>query len=341
MIPASRKPLLALGLALASFVIPALPAAATPADDSPLGSPAASAALYTTDYAVAVRAALPPVDAATLTRLMDDVARAAASERPLAITSVADLERFFGLRASGQEGAYPRLIDTGDAAYRVDAARQHFFLALNNDGAASQPREVATRNLPDVQAAHADLAARLGIPKEEIFYDDFREILSQADGSPTLEKGVSGEIQAEGALTTLLRALAGVQVEGSFLRIGSLDPKRLDVVDARWPLVRLSSLVGKSGLRSPQDATSAVLGKVTADSSGQPVALHMAVVLRPVDAKEAEFVPSLKVGIQPQAIATKDGFRTDAGEVFYVDLLRDSPPLADPPHQTDAAGEDR
>lgn len=337
--PVSRKATLALGLVLASCIIPA---ASFAAEESPLGSPAASAALYTSDYAVAVRAALPPIDAATLARLLDEVARAAAEERPLAVGSVADLERFFGLRASGQEspGGY-RLIDSGEAAYRVDSTRQHFFLALNNDGARPQPREVATRNLPDIRAAHADLAARLGIPSQEIFYADFREVLSQAKASP-LEGGGVEPVAAEAALTTLLRAVAGVQVEGSFLRIASIDPKRLDLVDARWPLVRLSPLVGRVGVRSPADAGDAVRAKVAADSGGQPVALHMAVVLRPVDEREAEFVPSLKVGIQPQAIPDgEDGFRTDAGEVFYVDLLRDSGPLADPPAKPDTDGSDR
>jgi hypothetical protein len=79
-------------------------------------------------------------------------------------------------------------------------------------------------------------------------------------------------------VTTVLRAVGGVQVEGSQLRLASIDADRLELVDVQWPPVRL--------------------------------------------AKSA-------------AIPNGDGFRTDAGEVFYVDLLNDSPPIVDPVGQTD------
>jgi hypothetical protein len=39
------------------------------------------------------------------------------------------------------------------------------------------------------------------------------------------------------------------------------------------------------------------------------------------------YVPALKVGIKPQSVRVEDGYRTDAGEVFYSDLLRTAPPI--------------
>jgi hypothetical protein len=335
----SRRLMMALGLLL--LASGAIPGARAAESESPLGSPAASAALYTSDYAAAVQAALPRVDAETLTRIVSEAEAAAAAEAPLAIASVADLERFFGFRPSGQETPAPsQFVDIGDAAYRVDPG-QRIYLVRRYPGVPALSRAAAARNLPEIQSAHAELAARLGIPAQGVHFADFREVLSQTDGSPTLEGGVEGEIESEGAVTTFLRAVGGVQVEGSYLRIASIDPSRLELVDGRWPAVRLSRQVATSGLRAPRDAADGIVRKVEADSGGLPVALHMAVVLRPVEGKELEFVPSLKIGLEPKSIETEEGLRTDAGEIFYVDLLRDSAPLADLPAKTDTPGAER
>ncbi len=91
---------------------------------------------------------------------------------------------------------------------------------------------------------------------------DFREILSQTDGHPVLKKGVRGEIQSEGATTTLLRAVGGVLVEGSYARISSVDAKRLALIDIRWPNVRLSDAALKNGVRSPEDVVEALIKRV-------------------------------------------------------------------------------
>lgn len=328
-------------LGLLVLALGAAPAARAAETESPLGSPAASASLFTTDYVAAVQAALPRIDAATLTRLLADAEVAASAERPLAITSVAELERFFGLSPSGQET--PRstqFVAAGDATYRVEPGRR-FYLSVSYPDAPATPRAEAARRLPEIQAAHASLAARLGIPAQGVLFNDFRELLSQTDGSPTLEGGAVGEIESEGAVSTLLRSVGGILVEGSQLRIVSIEPSRIELIDGRWPAIRLSPQIAKSGLRAPRDAADGIVAKVEADAGGLPVALHMAVVLRPVEGKELEYVPSLKVGIEPQAIRNEDGYDTDAGEIFYVDLLRDSPPLAELPARVDEAGAER
>jgi hypothetical protein len=302
------------------------------AQESPLGSPAASAGRFSTDYAEAVRAALPRVDAGALEKLIAGVRSAAAAEKPLAVTNLRDLERAFGLRERGEADAFG-FVDAGEAVYRVDGDRQRFHLAYRNAEPKPLPRKEFAREAAAIRDAHLALADRLGIPRQEVFFVDAREILSETDGHPELAKGVQGEIQAEGVVTTMLRAVGGILVEGSYARLSSLDAQRLDLVDVRWPLVRLSEATLKSGLRPPREATESIARRVAENSKGQAVNVRMAVVLRPVDSERTrrglEFVPSLKVGVEPQSIRTKDGYRTDAGEVFYVDLVKGAPPFAD------------
>jgi hypothetical protein len=307
-------------------------AAATAAQDSPLGSPAASAGRFTTDYAEAVRAALPPVDAGALAKLVAAARSAAAAEKPLAAASPRGLERAFGLRERGDADAFG-FIDAGDAVYRVDPERQRFHLTYRNVEPKRVPREEFKREAAAIREAHLALADRLGIPRHEVFFVDAREILSETDGHPELEKGVQGEILAEGVVTTMLRAVGGILVEGSYARLSSVDAQRLELVDVRWPAVRLSDAALERGLRSPREVVESITRRVTESSKGAAINVRMALVLRPLEpSKErrgVEFVPALKVGVEPQSIRTEDGYRTDAGEVFYVDLVKGAPPFAD------------
>lgn len=304
----------------------------TTAQESPLGSPSASASRFETDYAAAVRAALPKVDAAALERLIAGVRTAAAAQKPLAVTNLRDLERVFGLRERAEADA-SGFIDVGEAVYQVDVDRQRVYLAFRNAEPRSVPRKDFAREATAIREAHRTLADKLGIPRQEVFYTDAREILSETDGHPELQKGVEGQIQAEGLVTTMLRAVGGILVEGSYARLSSLDSKRLDLVDVRWPPVRLSEAALKGGLRTPREAIESVARRVADDSKGQAVNVRMAVVLRPVAPNRTrrgiEFVPSLKIGVEPRSIRTPEGYRTDAGEVFYVDLVRGAPPFAD------------
>ena len=302
------------------------------AAESPLGSPASIVGRYSANYPEIVRAALPKVDMATLNRLLADVKAAAAAEKPLAITNLRQLERTFGLRERGKADA-SGFLDVGEAVYRVDGDGQRIYLARRYPELQPVSRQDFAGELPAIRAAHQDLVERLGIPRQEVFFIDVREILSETDGHPEREAGVKGEIQSEGAVTTMLRAVGGVLVEGSYVRLSSIDGKRLDLVDVRWPAVRLTAAALKNGLRAPQESIESITRRVAADSKGQAVNVRMAVVLRPVQSglpnRPTGFVPSLKVVIEPQSIKTEGGYRTDAGEIFFVDLVRGAPPFAD------------
>lgn len=315
--------------AFAALILLTVGVTAAVSQESPLGSSAQVAGRYTTNYADAVRAALPKADTTLLNTTLAGVAAAAAKERPLAILDQRVLQQTFALVPGEGDGS--GFIDTGEAVYKVDPTRQRVFMARRS---AAQPvlRKEFQTEFAAIRSAHQDLAAQLGITREQLLFTDTREVLSETDGHPELEKGVKGEIMAEGAVTTMLRAVNGVLVEGSFLRMSSIDAKHLEFLDARWPQVRLSGAALRAGLRGPQDVASGIVKRVAADSNNQAVNVRMAVVLRPVtNGATIEFVPSLKVGVQPQSIKTEDGFRTDAGEIFFVDLVKGAPPIADIP----------
>jgi hypothetical protein len=221
----------------------------------------------------------------------------------------------------------------GEAVYKIDAKRQRFYLVRRYPEAPPVSRKGFETELKAIRGAHQELAERLGVPRQEVFFADFREILSETDGHPELEKGVKGEIQAAGAVTTMLRAVGGILVEDSYLRLSSIDAKRLELMDARWPVVRLSDAALKKGLRSPSESAPSIAKRIASESKGQAVSVRMAIVLRPVasnSARATEFVPSLRVGVVPQSVKTEDGYRTDAGEVFFIDLVRGAPAFADP-----------
>ena len=313
-----------LRILLASSVLLPFAALAANATESPLGSASAAVGRYTTDYATAVHDALPPIDAAALGERLAAVEAAAASETPLAVTSVAELESFFGLPPHPAAETADLFIDTRSAAYRYDSAAHRLYLSRRYSGVPAVARETGAAELPKIRAVHADLADRLGIPRSEIFFSDTRQIVSQLEGPDD----TSSPIEGEGAMTTVLRAVGGVQVEQSHVRLVSVDADRLELADVRWPPVRLVAAARTGGLRSPAAAAAGITQHVTAISGGDPVAVRMAVVLRPVGGDQ--YVPSLRVAVEPKALPNGDGYRTDAGEVFYSDLLLDSPALADP-----------
>jgi hypothetical protein len=149
--------------------------------------------------------------------------------------------------------------------------------------------------------------------------------------TPSRSVACAGPVVSEGAKSTYLRAVGGVLVDGSYARIGSVDARQLSSVQIRWPTVKLADEVRAGALRAPQEVMGEIVKHIEATSNRLPVSVLMAIVLRPLDfAKPGVYVPSLRVGVKPQSVKTADGYRTDAGEVFYSDLLSSSPPIVTP-----------
>lgn len=178
-------------------------------------------------------------------------------------------------------------------------------------------------------ATHLAIAEKIGIQKSDIFFVDFRETLSQSDADPRLGKIAPTPIESESATSTILRAVDGVMIDGSFLRMSSVDEKSHRAVDLRWPAVQLGK-DALSELRPPKALADSIIKRVDQSSKGASINVRMAVVLRAIDrAKPSEFVPMLRIAIKPKAIKTDTGFNTDAGEMFYMNLATGLPEFAD------------
>jgi hypothetical protein len=289
---------------------------------SDLGSPPEAAGMFSTDYRALVSAALPRVSPAELARLVKQVQREADGGIALAVGDVNSWTSLFGLRDDSQSlERTTELVDAGNASYLADPQAGRFYVTLRHADEAPVPREQFAKTIPDIRRAHQALAGRIGIPAGEIFFVDFRETLAQSTpqsrtGEPDLP------IESAGATTTLLRAVGGLMVDGSHARMSSLDAARFEMVDVRWPAMRLVPEVERKGLVYPGQLMDRIAGRIAATAGGRPVNVLMAVVLRPIAAGHGfYFVPSLRVGVAPKSEPMRDGFRTEAGERFYIDLI--------------------
>lgn len=314
--------LLALAFAMAGS--PAWAQAQT--QDNPLGTPAAAVGKFSENYAEAVRMALPPIDSAGLAKVMERVRAAAANSKPLAISNSAELEKLFRLRSRNPDKSGD-FVDAGDAIYRFEPQAGRLYVTWRQTDVKPVARRTFTSRIKGIRASHEALASRLGISADEVMFTDFREVLTKTDRRVPASTAATADtpIMAEGGTTTMLRAVGGVLVEGSYLRVSSPDAKRMSLLKASWPRVQLADASTRQ-LRAPKDMLDEFAKRIASDSRGVPVSVRMAVVLRPVDPdKPGVFVPSLKIGVEPKAIKTADGYRTDAGMVYYSDLLKDSP----------------
>jgi hypothetical protein len=305
------------------------------AQESPLGSSSKAASRYSNDYAALVKGAMPAIDAKGLGRAMNGVRDAKVGA--LGLHNKEEISKALDLRVrddkeSGRETS--REVDAGDAIYRYDPDSAHLRAIWRTADKPARERDAFKAEMPEIKRAHEALVAHLGVDRKEIYFVDFREVLSQNDDTKTQH----GPVLAEGASSTFLRAVNGVLVEGSYARVTSIDAKTPSSLDVRWPAVKLAEEVREDKLRAPRELSEAVAKHIAAHSNKAAVSVRIAVVLRQVDAKHpGVYVPSLKIGVKPQSIKTENGYRTDAGEVFFSDLLTTSAPIV-VPEAKDSAG---
>jgi hypothetical protein len=317
--------------ALGALAAPSSQAQTPTAPPSDLGSPAGAFAAFSTDYKSLVAKALPPVTTAELARRLRETAAEAAAEKPIALRDLRSWAALFDLKidpAKQERGA--EMIDSENASYLVDPGAGRFYIAIRHAATAPFPRQDFQKLLPEIRRAHESLAAKIGIPARQIIFTDFRETLAQSTPQPKLRDARETAIESVGATTTQLRAVGGLLVDGSYVRIASIDARRFEMVDVRWPQIRLAPEVDEKSVLAPTLLADRITERVAATAGGKPVSVVMAVVLRPIHAApRIYYVPSLRVGIQPKSERLRDGYRTDAGEQVYFDLVAGMEGLAD------------
>jgi hypothetical protein len=311
-----------------ALLTPMLALSQTAPRGSPLGTPASEANVYSDSAATAVMRALPTISAEELSAMMKKMQVTLAAQKPLALQSTAELEKLFSIRSRGEE-VIDDFTDSGDASYRFTKETGRARVLWRQAETKGIPRAQFAARLEPIRATHLAIAEKIGIQKSDIFFVDFRETLSQSDADPRLGRIASTPIESESATSTILRAVDGVLIDGSFLRMSSVDEKSHRAIDLRWPVVQFGKNA-LSELRAPKALADSIIKRVDQSNQGSAINVRMAVVMRAMDrAKQSEFVPMLRVAIKPKSIKTETGFNTDAGEMFYMNLATGLPEFAD------------
>jgi hypothetical protein len=284
-------------------------AASNAADANDLGSPAESAQLYSEDYARLVDTALPAFSADVLARRLESVRlKYPDGYDPLRLRKISDIENLLGLPHATSGGS--DFVSTKTATYGISARSARVHYARNLEGERPMEFADAQRQQRELEARHLDLLAQAGIDRTQVLFAN-TGIMSLRTQSVGMSDD-KAQLSADSVFTYALRAIDGLQVEGSDAKVASRGAGDLVSLSLRWPGVLLHPQLTSFKLKTTDLLKREVLAEVKRNANGAVVNVQMAVVLRPVslDGRRV-FVPSLKVGVQP---------REEAGAMFYVDL---------------------
>lgn len=283
--------------------------AAVAADGSDLGSPAASAQLYSDDYARLIDAALPTFRSEELGRRLEILRRKYPDGHdPLRLRKTSDIEELLGLPHATQGGA--DYVDVKTAVYGVSLQSGRVHYARNLEGQPPMAFDEAQRSRRELEARHLDLLARAGIDAQQVLFKN-TGVMSLRSQSPEMAEA-DAVLAADSVFTYALRSIDGLQVEGSAAKIASRGGGEPVSLSLRWPALRLHPQLTSFKLKSAAELKREILPLVKQAAGDGAVNLQMAVVLRPVSLDgRLVYVPSLKIGVLP---------KDEAGALFYVDL---------------------
>ncbi|MBX3724780.1 MAG: hypothetical protein KF823_02550 [Xanthomonadales bacterium] len=313
------------------FVLAALDVnAQQPARDADLGTPAEAFERFDADYRRAVEAAVPRFDGERLAeRLRTLHARHPRGVPGITATDALTLARQLDERVPDLR---PRQagFDDETLSLGVDARAGQAWFHRDLDAEPLLPPRNAERMAPSVARQHAALLTRLGVAADQRFFvHQAFTVRSSAEAPGEGAASREGRPQVDGIATLVLRSVDGIQVEGGIARLSSRQAGRLQDLELRWPQVRMHPMLRSFDIKQREVVLRDVLAGVERTASGA-VNVRTAVVLRPVlVGNDTVHVPALRVGVLPD--------NGEAGDLFYVDLARESAPYRD----SDGADEDQ
>ena len=228
--------------------------------------------------------ALPPIDNDGLAKVMERVrAAAAANSKPLAISNSAELEKFFGLRSRNPDKSGD-FVDAGDAVHRFEPQAGRLYVTWRLTDVKPVARATFSKRIRASAAPRGTRQPAGHFGQRGDSPTDFREVLTKTDRRVPASTAATADspIMAEGGTTTLLRAVGGVLVEGSYLRVA-------DAHAAHEPREGQLAAGATDGCVGPTTACAEGHARRVRQADrqrfrGVPVSVRMAVVLRPVDA---------------------------------------------------------
>ena len=282
--------------------------------ENPYGSPADAAGIFTRDYRKGIEAAFPQYDPRQLQEKLEVIAKTQGGrEDPVRLRTLEAIEDLFGLAPADRKSG-DNVVETRRVYYEADRDLGTAYYYRDMETLAPLPYRKAVGLRDAVAGEHQALLDKIGIGKDEIFYTETFFMMLQSSTDPEAGPVEETKPVVDVIATYVLRALEGLMVEGSAVKIASKRSGKVEMLGFDWAPFRFHPALQRFDLRERDALVREIESRVTdVVNSDEEVNVLMAVVLRPVLVDGGRvFVPSLRVGVLPN-----DG---QAGAMFYVDL---------------------
>ena len=306
-------------------------------EPSELGSTAKVVGVFNQNLAEAIRLALPGYDDQALGALFESVAKKYANGfDPLQINLDA-IEALFQIKAFGDGEAQER-----DYGYQISKKAGRIY--LHKDRSSIKPYSVRRGNaeLKLVSQTHPAMLRLFGINQSQlssfhsnlILFEGVQKLPTGGYGKPT--SPVVDNIYSYGQ-----RSVEGILTEGSYIKILSKNALTNEGLIINWPRFQLHPELQRFEVRSKADLLNEAAEHIKRVANPKhEVNVKMAVVFRPVMVGETKvFIPAMKIGLYSRPFA--DAFANEKGEngeLFYVDLMKQSLKYTDREDQDGGSG---
>ncbi|MBT3980165.1 MAG: hypothetical protein HOE90_02365 [Bacteriovoracaceae bacterium] len=200
-------------------------------------------------------------------------------------------------------------------AYELDRSSGRLYIHKNMEKVPPMKKILAQRQLKQVKKQHDQLMTRLGIDRSQLLFTETNFMLLQTGPAPGGNQRPSA-VMVDSFFTYAVRAIDGLMVDGSFVRLNSKNAKTLYGVDITWPKFSFHPALKNFELKKNQ----LLIGEISRIVNqtmvkGDKINVKMAMVLRPVwTGRTLHYIPSMKVGVHSG--------KGEAGNMFYVDVLK-------------------
>lgn len=279
-----------------------------------------------TDLNRLVEIAFPDYNDAALEKQLTEVAKELGSRSDsIKVRSIEGVEGVMGFPASTLRA---NEIDTKNAYYRIDPVMQKVFALHKDYSFKSSSREDFASMRSNIINLHNRFINNLGVPRDELMKVVFKEVAIQVREEDSTDDDTQ-EIRVRRGMSLAYRGFKGIPIEGSFLRVSSFTPKRVENFGLAWPRFALHPHVLKIKLASKESIKRNILDTIKAHvKTNQEVSVNMGVVYHQVNTVDGRLVhvPGMKVVITPvEQQLDGDATVTNAGQEFFAKMLLAQP----------------
>jgi len=280
---------------------------------SELGSPAETKATLSSDYTQLVENAFPKFDAPALKIRFQGIAmKYTTSLDTIKVRDLRGLEQLMNINLQ-QHAPELKVFKQEGLSYEVnpDIGKIRFYSAIQTPLALT--RAVGLQRLPEFTQRHEAVIAQMGVPQDQIFFNKTSLLLTEGSTNPKDGAVRKTEPVVTGVTTHVIRAIDGIIVEGSYAKVSSFSPDKINAVHLNWPRLQLHPTFNNFEPRNQQSLKQAIADRVKAIAGSEKANVKMAVVLLPVtEGGVTHMTPVMKVGVR-----TESG---GEGVIFYEGL---------------------